>query len=47
VPGRLYTNYYTNATLSQRIVYSIGGGIAHVGKDVAVDVEGKAYVFMP
>src|SRR5918998_1572340 len=31
----------------ERGVHRAGGSIAHVGQDVAVDVEGEAYVGMP
>src|SRR5918994_911397 len=35
---------YTNAALSKRVVHRTSGNVAHVGRDVAVDVEGEAYV---
>jgi hypothetical protein len=44
---RFYTNHYTNAALSKRVVHRTCGNVAHVGQDVAVDVEGEAYVGVP
>ena len=46
-PGRFYTNHYTNVALSECIVHSAGGGVAHVGQDVTIDVEGEAHVSVP
>jgi hypothetical protein len=46
-PKRLYTNYYTNAALSQCIIHRASGNAAHVGQDVTIDVEGEAHVTMP
>ena len=38
---------YTNAALSERGIHRAGGNVALAGQDVAVDVEGKAYVGVP
>ena len=45
-PERFYTNHYTNAALSKCIIHRASGNVAHVGQDVAADVEGEAHVSM-
>ena len=44
---RFYTNPYTNAALSKRVVHRTSGNVAHVGQNVGVGVKGEADISMP
>ena len=42
-----YTNHYTNVASFKSLVHGAGSNVAHVGQDMAVDIEGKAYAGVP